>query len=223
MRGHRDFSSSGCRTAWEESMFEDKMNDRNATKTLTRRGFVITGAFAAAGAALWSMHKVQAPRPVDARSLDQTPKEVKIVNFSDSGQKLDTVTVLTIAKSDAEWRQKLSYDAYNVARHAGTERPYSGEYAESHDRGVYRCVCCDTALFNSDTKFESGTGWPSFWQPIAKENVHESADDSLGMARTEVTCRRCEGHLGHVFDDGPQPTGLRYCMNSVAMRFAKSA
>ena len=110
-----------------------------------------------------------------------------------------------------------------MTRHAATERPFSGEYWNNHDKGLYRCICCATALFSSDTKFESGTGWPSFWEPIAKENVHESSDFSLGMARTAVSCRLCEAHLGHVFDDGPKPTGLRYCMNSLSLRFVKFA
>jgi peptide-methionine (R)-S-oxide reductase len=122
--------------------------------------------------------------------------------------------------SDAEWRAKLPADSYEVARQAGTERPFTGSLLEEHRKGIFRCICCETALFSSDTKFDSGTGWPSFWAPIAKENVREKSDNSLGMERTEVTCARCDGHLGHVFDDGPRPTGLRYCMNSVSMSFA---
>jgi peptide-methionine (R)-S-oxide reductase len=158
---------------------------------------------------------------VEAKS--GSPKEVKIVEFSDSGQRGETITVPMIVKADAEWKQQLSPLAFDVTRKNGTERAYSGEYWNLHDKGIYHCICCDTALFSSDTKFESGTGWPSFWQPIAKENVRESTDISLGMERTAVSCRRCDAHLGHVFDDGPKPTGLRYCMNSVSLKFAKFA
>jgi peptide-methionine (R)-S-oxide reductase len=145
--------------------------------------------------------------------------EVTIENFSASGKSEGTVTVGKIAKSDAEWRAVLSPLAYEVARRAGTETPYSGEYARSHGDGLYRCICCDTPLFDSRTKFESGTGWPSFYRAISRYNVNESRDSSLGMLREGVSCRRCDAHLGHVFDDGPRPTGLRYCMNSVSLRF----
>jgi len=183
-----------------------------------RRVFVLAGSAAAAMVAVELKRWTQ---PVEAKG--NAPKEVKIVQFSDAGQRGDIVTVPVIVKTDAEWKQKLSPEAFEVTRHAGTERAFTGQYWNLHEKGIYRCVCCDTALFSSDTKFESGTGWPSFWQPIAKENVHEQNDFSLGMARTEVTCRRCDAHQGHVFDDGPRPTGLRYCMNSAAMRFVKIA
>jgi peptide-methionine (R)-S-oxide reductase len=197
-------------------MIEGNSNQRKNAIKISRRVFVITGAAAAAAVALRLR-----TRPVEAKDL--APKQVKLVQFSDSGQREDIVTVPMIVKSDAEWKQQLSPDAFIVTRHAGTERAYSGQYWNLHDKGLYRCICCDTAVFNSDTKFESGTGWPSFWQPIAKENIHEISDMSLGMMRTAVSCRRCDAHLGHVFDDGPRPTGLRYCMNSVALRFVKFA
>ena len=123
-----------------------------------------------------------------------------------------------VTHTDTEWKQLLTADQYNVLRRAGTESPYSSPLNDEHRRGVFGCAGCALDLFSSDTKFDSGTGWPSFWQPLGRA-VLERSDDSLGMARTEVLCRRCGGHLGHVFDDGPQPTGLRYCMNGVAMNF----
>ncbi len=151
------------------------------------------------------------------------PKEVTLENFSAAGVSLGKATVPTVVKTDAEWRRLLSPEAYTVTRHEGTERPYSGEYNDHHGDGLYHCVCCDTPLFDSRTKFESGTGWPSFWKPISNANVRESMDRSMMMVRTAVSCRRCDAHLGHVFDDGPEPTGLRYCMNSVALKFKARA
>lgn len=128
-----------------------------------------------------------------------------------------------IVKSDAEWKKELKPAAYNVLREEGTERPNTGEYAETHEDGDYYCAACHLKLFSSKTKFESGTGWPSFYEPINKKNVVERTDKLLGYERTEVECARCGGHLGHVFDDGPKPTGLRYCMNSVSLKFEKAA
>lgn len=147
-----------------------------------------------------------------------TGDKVTIVQFSDDGHPLGRATLIKVNK-DAEWRKVLSPLAYQVTREGGTERAYSQPGYDRHEPGLYRCVCCDNALFDAGTKYDSHTGWPSFWQPIAAENVREIADRMFGMTRTEVKCTLCDAHLGHVFDDGPKPTGLRYCMNTVALRF----
>jgi len=128
-----------------------------------------------------------------------------------------------VTKTNAEWKSILTPEQYNVTREKGTERPFSSPLNDIHEQGIFECVACELPLFDSKAKFDSGTGWPSFYEPIAKENVHEEVDNSLWEARTEVVCARCDSHLGHVFPDGPKPTGLRYCMNGVALKFAKNA
>lgn len=201
-------------------MFTLDDKDKLPSALLGRRSF-LAGTAVASVLLAWRFTERNQPVRAASEAAD-LPKTVIIVEFTDAGQRTSTVTVDRIVKTEDQWKQQLSRDSFEVARHAGTERPYTNDNSNAHQKGVFRCICCDTALFNSDTKFDSGTGWPSFWTPIARENVRETTDSSLGMVRTAVSCRRCDAHLGHVFDDGPRPTGLRYCMNSVAMRFAKA-
>src|SRR4051812_3468183 len=182
---------------------------RSAPPALSRRGFLSGSTLALAALAIGCARKSEAAAAPEHQGA---PGKVTLDAFANDGKRLRTVSIDKVVKTDAQWRRQLSPLAYQVTRHAGTERAFTGPLLTEHRKGVFRCVCCDTALYDSATKFESGTGWPSFWQPISARNVVESKDSMFGMTRTAISCPRCDAHLGHVFDDGPRPTGLRYCM-----------
>jgi len=198
------------------------MSRINETLAPDRRRFVsvaITGAaLLAVGGAVFIPQLFAADTAAKNKPIG-TPGNVLLEVFSDDGRDLGARQVPKLILSDAQWKQRLSASSYDVLRRDGTERPFSGDHERPASKGLFRCAGCATALFDAATEFDSGTGWPSFWQPIAKANVIEKHDTTFGMGRTEIRCPTCDGHLGHVFDDGPQPTGLRYCMNAVALRF----
>jgi peptide-methionine (R)-S-oxide reductase len=188
---------------------------------VTRRRALLITPFAFAGIVVLATRKSHDSD--ESGSSGESGEDVTIVQFSDTGKRLGSARVKKVIRSSGEWRKLLNAEQYYVTRQQGTDTAFSGTYYQIHQDGLFRCICCDNAVFSADTKFDSGTGWPSFWAPIAEENVGTRSDFTLLVNRTEVHCTRCDAHLGHLFNDGPEPTNLRYCMNESSFKFIPRA
>jgi peptide-methionine (R)-S-oxide reductase len=197
-----------------------QFSETKTMRELTRRGLICGGAALAAAGVFAGVDHVASSAFVKDEPPLGPDATVEIVEFDDAGMRVGKAQVHRVRKTLADWHKVLTTPQFVITRKAATEIPYSGELLNEHRAGIYRCADCGTALFDAKTKFESGTGWPSFWEAIAVENIREKDDFSLGILQRVVKCTRCDAHLGHVFRDGPDPTGLRYCMNSVALKFA---